>query len=63
MVTCTNRYAIHFVHKHTTITSQVRRIDAAKDIAETLASSRGNVTYLPAGQGSNMLLGLGTGGQ
>eukprot|EP00953_Heterococcus_sp_UTEX-ZZ885_P007493 4534-Heterococcus_DN1.PRE.3 len=42
---------------------EVRRIDAAKDIAETLSHSRGNVTYLPAGQGSNMLLGLNTGGQ
>jgi prohibitin 1 len=37
---------------------EVRRIDAAKDIAETLAKSR-NVTYLPSGGGgggSNMLL-------
>lgn len=42
---------------------EVRRIDAAKDIAETLSHSRGNVTYLPAGQGSNMLLGLNTTGQ
>jgi prohibitin 1 len=35
----------------------VRRIDAARDIAETLAKSR-NVTYLPSGGGggSNMLL-------
>ena len=38
---------------------EVRRIDAAKEIAETLARSR-NVTYLPSsnGGGSNMLLGL-----
>ena len=40
---------------------EVRRIDAAKDIAETLARSR-NITYLPSGGsgagngGSNMLL-------
>jgi len=40
---------------------EVRRIDAAKEIAETLAKSR-NVTYLPGGGagGSNMLLGLNT---
>ena len=37
---------------------QVRRIDAAKEIATALAGS-GNVTYLP-GQG-NMLLGLNSG--
>ena len=39
---------------------QVRRIDAAKEIAETLARSR-NVTYLPGGGGgggSNMLFGI-----
>jgi prohibitin 1 len=35
----------------------VRRIDAARDIAGTLARSR-NVTYIPGG-GSNMLLNLG----
>lgn len=43
---------------------EVRRIDAAKEIAETLARSR-NVTYLPGGGssgGSNMLLGLNTAG-
>lgn len=38
---------------------EVRRIDTAKEIAITLASSR-NVTYLPSGNGSNMLLGLNT---
>jgi len=37
---------------------ELRRIEAAKDIAETLARSR-NVTYLPSGGGQNMLLGLG----
>eukprot|EP00611_Tribonema_gayanum_P003154 TRINITY_DN1245_c0_g1_i5.p5 TRINITY_DN1245_c0_g1~~TRINITY_DN1245_c0_g1_i5.p5 ORF type:complete len:124 (-),score=51.01 TRINITY_DN1245_c0_g1_i5:446-817(-) len=37
---------------------EVRRIDAAKEIAETLANGRG-VTYLPAGQGgANMLLSV-----
>ena len=35
---------------------EVRRIDAAVDIADTLARSR-NVTYLPSG--NQMLLGLG----
>jgi len=40
---------------------EVRRIDAAKEIAETLARSR-NVTYLPSSNGgSNMLLGLNAG--
>lgn len=38
---------------------EVRRIDTAKDIALTLASAR-NITYLPSGKGSNMLLGLNT---
>lgn len=38
---------------------EVRRIDTAKEIAHTLASSR-NVTYLPSGNGSSMLLGLNT---
>lgn len=38
---------------------EVRRIDTAKEIAQTLAGSR-NVTYLPSGKGSNMLLGLNT---
>jgi len=37
---------------------ELRRIEAAKDIAETLSKSR-NVTYLPSG-GQNMLLNLGT---
>lgn len=44
---------------------ELRRIEAAKDIAETLARSR-NVTYLPcggAGGGQNLLLNVGTGGQ
>mmetsp|Transcript_28949 Transcript_28949/g.86406 ORF Transcript_28949/g.86406 Transcript_28949/m.86406 type:complete len:279 (-) Transcript_28949:39-875(-) len=38
---------------------EVRRIDAAREVAETLSRARG-VTYLPSGgqQGSNMLLGL-----
>ena len=39
---------------------ELRRIEAAKDIADTLSKSR-NVTYLPSG-GQNMLLNLGTGG-
>ena len=38
----------------------VRRIDAAKEIADTLAKS-GNVTYLPGGQ--NMLVNLPTAGK
>merc|ERR1719353_2790470 len=37
---------------------EIRRIEAAKDIAETLSKSR-NVTYLPSG-GQNMLLNLPT---
>ncbi|EOD35409.1 putative prohibitin [Emiliania huxleyi CCMP1516] len=44
---------------------ELRRIEAAKDIAETLARSR-NVTYLPcggAGGGQNLLLNVGAGGQ
>ena len=43
---------------------EVRRIDAAKEIAETLARSR-NVTYLPntSGGGGGMLLGLNAAGQ
>lgn len=36
---------------------EVRRIDAAKQIATTLSSSR-NVTYLPGGNNSNLLLGI-----
>merc|ERR1711990_55182 len=39
---------------------ELRRIEAAKDIADTLSKSR-NVTYLPSG-GQNMLLNLGAGG-
>merc|ERR1719453_986920 len=39
---------------------ELRRIEAAKDIADTLSKSR-NVTYLPHG-GQNMLLNLGAGG-
>ena len=40
---------------------ELRRIEAAKDIADTLSKSR-NVTYLPSGgNGNNMLLNLGTG--
>jgi len=39
---------------------ELRRIEAAKDIAETLSKSR-NVTYLPQG-GKNMLLNLSAGG-
>ena len=38
---------------------ELRRIEAAKDIADTLSKSR-NVTYLPSG-GQNMLLNLPTG--
>lgn len=39
---------------------EVRRIDTAKEIALTLATSR-NITYLPTGGGNtNMLLGLNT---
>jgi len=38
---------------------ELRRIEAAKDIADTLSRSR-NVTYLPS-NGQNMLLSLGTG--
>lgn len=39
---------------------EVRRIDAAKEIAETLSRNR-NITYLPSN--GNMLLGLNAGGQ
>ena len=35
---------------------ELRRIEAAKDIAEKMARSR-NVVYLPSG--NNMLMGLG----
>jgi prohibitin 1 len=45
--------------KHGSGLIEVRRIDAAKEIAETLAASR-NVAYLPSGQG--MLFNLGIGG-
>jgi len=38
---------------------EVRRIDAAKEIASKLANSR-NIVYLPNQQGTNMLLGLDT---
>ena len=42
---------------------EVQRIDAAREIADTLARSR-NITYLPGGQGgNNMLLNLNTAGQ
>jgi len=37
---------------------EIRRIEAAKEIAETLARAR-NVTYLPSGQGVLMNLGAG----
>ena len=40
---------------------ELRRIEAAKDIADTLSKSR-NVTYLPSsssGQSTNMLLNMG----
>jgi len=37
---------------------EVRRIDAAKDIAETLSQAR-NVTYVPSGNGMLMTLGAG----
>lgn len=36
---------------------EIRRIDAARDIAEILSRSR-NITYLPGGQNSGLLLGL-----
>lgn len=36
---------------------ELRRIEAARDIAATLSKSR-NVTYLPGGGNSNMLIGL-----
>jgi prohibitin 1 len=39
---------------------EVRRIDTAKEVAALLAKSRGNVTYLPGGDKSNMLLGVDT---
>ena len=38
---------------------ELRRIEAAKDIANTMSKS-GNVVYLPGG--GNMLLGLNSGG-
>jgi len=37
---------------------ELRRIEAAKDIAETLSKSR-NVTYLPSKGGQQMLLNMG----
>ena len=39
---------------------ELRRIEAAKDIASTMSKS-GNVVYLPSG--GNMLLGLNSGGR
>src|SRR5690349_1641439 len=36
---------------------EFRRIEASKEIAQQLATSR-NVTYLPGGGGSNMLLNV-----
>lgn len=36
---------------------EIRRIDAARDIADILSKSR-NITYLPGGQNSGLLLGL-----
>lgn len=41
---------------------ELRRIEAARHVAATLAKSR-NVVYLPGGQGNNMLLGLNTAAQ
>lgn len=38
---------------------QLRRIEAAREIADTLARSP-NVTYLPSGQGANLLLNAGS---
>jgi prohibitin 1 len=40
---------------------EVKRIDAAKDIAETLSKSN-NVMYLPGNNGANLLLNMGGGG-
>jgi len=37
---------------------ELRRLEAAKDIADTLARSR-NVTYLPSGGNQSLLLSLG----
>jgi len=51
--------------KHGSGLIEVRRIDAAKEVAQILSKSK-NITYLPstggggAGGGANMLLGLGT---
>lgn len=47
---------------------ELRRLEAAKEVAETLSKSK-NITYLPSGQvgaeghsgGSNFLLGLQSG--
>jgi len=39
---------------------EIRRIDAARDIADILSKSR-NITYLPGGQNSGLLLGLTAG--
>merc|ERR1711924_121798 len=38
---------------------EMRRLETAKDIADTLSRSR-NVTYLPSGGGQNLLLSLGS---
>jgi prohibitin 1 len=40
---------------------EVKRIDAAKEIAETLSKSN-NIMYLPGGNGANLLMNLGGGG-
>merc|ERR1719502_453734 len=37
---------------------EVKRIDAAKEIADTLSKSN-NIMYLPGGGGSNLLLSMG----
>jgi len=41
---------------------QVRRLDAAREIAGTLAEGRGNVTYVPGGNGSTGQPGKQSGG-
>lgn len=37
---------------------EVRRIDTAKEVAALVSKSRGNITYLPGGDKSNVLLGV-----
>jgi prohibitin 1 len=37
---------------------EVRRIDTAKEVAALISKSRGNITYLPGGDKSNVLLGV-----